>query len=219
MPTQTQDPIDPYTLRIEKLRRIPRPRGPAGLVHDLFLDFFTRLLTLLASLCERVPTSTLPDPTPAPQRGTSPRPTARPDQPWLPPPDPRPWQSGWLEHRPPEVASGGGTMHALFEPPELPPEPMQPIAEAPQVDRIVPPPCRMPGVELPAAPPPRQARVRKVKKTSGPPPARPQHMDDGCWPRLRGAELLWTSEAAFLRLDSKKWVRAGADKCAHFVTY
>src|SRR5271165_5404387 len=25
-----------------ELRRIPRPRGPAGLVHDLFLDLFVR---------------------------------------------------------------------------------------------------------------------------------------------------------------------------------
>ena len=88
MPTQTQDPTDPYTLRIERLRRLPRPRGLAGLVHDMFLEFFVRLLTLLASIANQRPTGTLPDPAPAPQQDVSPRPTAPPDQPRLPPPDP-----------------------------------------------------------------------------------------------------------------------------------
>jgi hypothetical protein len=218
MVTHTQDPIDPFILRIEELRRIPRPHGLAGLVHDMFLGFFVHLLTLLASLCGQVRTGTLPDPAPAPQAGASPRSTGAPDPSRVPPPDPRPWQSARPEHRPPEAASGGGAMHGLFEQPEMPPEIKQPIAEAPQVDRIVRPPCRMPGVELPAAPPPRQARVRKVKKTSGPTPARPQHMDDGCWPGRRGPAILWTAPAALLRFDSKKAVRGGGDQCVHFVT-
>jgi len=198
MPTQTQDPIDPYTLHIEKLRRLPRPRGLVGLVHDMFLEFFVRLLTLLATIANQRPTGTLPDPAPAPQPAASPRPTAPPDLPRLPPPNPRSWPSGRPQHRRPEAASGG-TMHA---PPEPPPEIKQPIAEPPQVDRIVPPPCPMQGVELPAAPP----------------PARPQHMDDGCRPRWRGPGILWTREAGFLRLDSKKWVCAGGDWCVHFIT-
>jgi len=198
MPTQTQDPIDTYTLRIEMLRRLPRPRGLAGLVHDMFLNFFVRLLTLLATIANQRPTGTLPDPAPAPQPAASPRPTAPPDQPRLPPPDPRPHQTGWPQHRRPKAASAAGTMHAPSEPPEPPPEITQPIAEAPPVDRSVPPPCRMPGVEPPAAPPP--------------------PMDNCCRPRWRGPRILCTTEAGFLRLDSKKWVSAIGNYCVHFVT-
>ena len=204
MPTQTQDPTDTYTLRIEMLRRLPRPRGLAGLVHDMFLNFFVRLLTLLATIAKQRPTGPLPDPAPAPQPAASPRPTAPPDQPRLPPPDPRPWQSGRPQHRRPETASGG-TMHAPSEPPEPPPEITQPIAEPPQLDPIV--------------PPPRRARLRKLKHPSGPTPARPQPEDNGCWPRRRGADLLCTRDAPFLRFDSKKWLQAAGPNCVHFVTY
>jgi hypothetical protein len=170
------------------LRRNSPAHGPARLVHNLICDLFMRLLWLLVSHAEQVGTDRLPDPAPAPQ-GAHHR-------------DPRPWQSGRPEHRPPEAASGAGTLHALFEPPEIPPKIKQPIAEAPQLDRIVRPPCRMPRVELPAAPP----------------PARPRHMDHGCWPRWRGPGVLWTTQAGFLRLDSKKRVCAGGHYCAHFVT-
>jgi len=171
MTTTTQDPIDPFTLRIEELRRIPRAHGPAGLLHDLFLDLFVRLLRLLASLCEQVRTGTLPDTAPAGAPGPS----------RVRSPDPRPRPSG-------------STMHGRFEQPEI-------------KEQIAEPPCRTPAVEQPAGLPlPPRARVRRAKNKSGPAPARPRHVDDGCWPRWCGPGLLWTAEAGFLRFDSKKWV-------------
>jgi hypothetical protein len=177
-----------------------------GLVHDMFLCFFVRLLTLLASLCAHVPTDTLPNP----QAGASPRATGAPDPSHAPPPDPRPHQSGQPEHRPPETASGGSTMYGPFAQPEMPPEIMQPIAEAPQIDRIVRP--------LLPAPPRRPTHVRTLKNSSGPTPTRPQHMDAACWPRWRGSGILCTRDAGILRLDSKEWVCTGGDYCVHFVT-
>jgi hypothetical protein len=130
-------------------------------------------------------------------------------------PDTPPQQVGRPEHRVTEAACGGGMTHGPREQPEM----TGPIAEAPQPARGLPPPCPMPEVEPPAGLPlPPRARVRKLKESSGPAPALPRHVDDGCWPRWRGPGLLWTAEAGFLRLDSKKWVSGGGDKCAHFVT-
>ena len=119
-------------------------------------------------------------------------PVGAPGQPPIRPPDPRPRHSGWLEHRAPEAVSGDGMKHGLFEQPEI----NEPIAEAPQVSRITRPPCRMPGIEQPL----------------------PWHGNDGTWPRWRGPGILWTTEAAFLRFDSKKLVLGRAPNCVHFVT-
>ena len=197
MTTITQDPIDRVTLHIKELRRVPGVHGPVRLVRNLILDLFTSLLRLLASLAEQARTGTLPDTAPAPHGGASPRPPGAPDSPRVRPPEP-------LLRQIPEAASRGSMMHGQFEQPEM----THPIAEAPQVGRILPPPCRMPEVEPPAGLP-RPARVRTAKNPSGLAPARPRHVDDGTPLPSRGAGIFWTTEAGFLRFDSKKWVSAG----------
>jgi hypothetical protein len=187
-PTQ-QDPIDRFTLQIEELRRMPGLRGPARLLHNLFLDLFLSLIRLLASLVEQARNGTLPDTAPARQAGaqgsTSPRPSGTPASPRAWPSDPWPSQSRCLEHRAREAACGGSTMHEPFEQPEM----QEPIAE---------PPCRMPVVELPAA--------------------LPQYADTGTTPPCRGAQILLTTDARFLRLFSKKWVLPEGNYCDLFVT-
>jgi hypothetical protein len=192
MTTTTQDPICRFTLRIEELRRVPGLHGLALLVHNLLFDVFMSMIRLFASLAERARTGTLAELAPAPQGGASSRPTAAPDQPRVRPPDLRPRHDD--------------TMHRRFEQPEM----TEQIAEAP---------CRMPAVEQPAGLPlPPRARARRAMNKSGPAPARPRQVDDGRWPRWRGPGILSTAEAGFLRFDSKKWVGAGGDKCAQFVT-
>jgi hypothetical protein len=169
--------------------------GPAGLVFNLILDLFTSMLRLFACLAELVRTGQLPVTAPSPRRGASPGQVGAPGQPHVRLPDPRPRQSGWLEHRAPEAASDGGITHGLFEQPDI----TQPIAETPQVSRISRPPCGTPAtLPLPAT--------------------LPRHGNDGTSPRWRGQGILWTTEAAFLRFDSKKWVCGGGPNCVHFVT-
>ena len=200
MTTDPQDPLDRFALGIEEMRSMPVPRGFARLLHNLIADIFTCLLRLFAALAERRRNGTLPDLAPA----------AAPDQPRAWPPDLRPRDSGWQEHRSPEAAAAGGTMHAQVEQPQTPPEITEPTAE---------PPCQAPVVEQPTAlPPPQRAHVRKLKDPSGPALAPPRHADDGRWPQWREPGLLWTTNAGFLRLDSQKPVLAAVDTCVHFVT-
>ena len=124
-------------------------------------------------------------------------------------------RNGELPATAPEAALDGGTMHGLFEQPEMPAEIIEPIAEPPREM----PPCEVPGIEQPAGLPlPRRARVRKLKVSSGQAPARPQHVDHGGWPQWRGAGVLWTTEVGFLRFDSKKRVLTDVDMRVHFVS-
>ena len=169
-----QDLTCPFTLRIEEMRRLPRPRGPRGLVFELIRQLMIALLQLVLSVVE--------------------------------------------QRRARELAAAaacGGAVDGMSEQPELPAEITEPIAEAPQVDRS----ARTPGVEPAGGPKPaRRARVRRLQDPSGPVPARALHVDDRAWPRSRGAGLLWTAGAGFLRVDSEKSVLAGWDSCVHFVT-
>ena len=228
MTSVTQDPIDRFTLRIEELRRVPTGHGPARLVHNLILDIFMSMLRLFASLAEQVrtgtlptgtlptgtlptgtlPTGTLPDTAPAPRGGGSPRHGGAPDSPRVRPPE-------LLARQIPEAASNGRTTHGLFEQPEMPPEIKQPIAEAPQVGRILPPPCRMPGAGLKL---PRRARLRKLKDPSGPAAARPQHGNDGCWPRWLGPGPLRSAVAEFWQFFSKNGLERVGRNCVQIVS-
>jgi len=173
--THPQDPIDRFTLRIEGLRRMPVPRGVAGVVHLMFVEFFVALWTALARFAEQRRNGTL----------AVPAPVVAPDQSRTWPAEPRPRESGGVEQRSAEAPRDCGTSRAPLEQPEI----KQPIAAR-----------EVPGVEPPAV------------------LARPQHVDDGCWPRWRGAGLRWTGTARFLRLDSNKSGLAGGVTCAHFVT-
>jgi hypothetical protein len=74
------------------------------------------------------------------------------------------------------------------EQPEMPPEINQPIAETE--------PCEKPGIEQ---------------------PLRPRQVDNDCWLLWRGPGVLWTADAGFFGVDSKKWVFRGLDNCVHFV--
>ena len=179
--THPQDPIERFALHVEGLRRMPVPRGVAGIVHRLFVEFFIGLWTALAIFAEQRRNGTLAKvvPVEAPVPG--------PSRAW--PEGLKPRESGWVEQRSAEAALGGGAMHA-------------PIAEAPA-----------------ALPRPPQARVRKLKISSGPALARPRHEDDGCWARWRGPGIVWPADVGFLGFDSKKWALAGADTCVPFVTY
>jgi hypothetical protein len=149
MTTITQDPIDRFTLLMEEFRRERGVHGPAGPLRCLFWGLFIGMMRLLASRAEPVRNGTLADTAPA----------AAPDQSRAWPPDLRQRQSGWLEHRSPEAAWGGGTMHGPFEQPEMLPEMNEPIAA---------PPCEMPVVEQPTGLPlPRRPRLRKLQASSG----------------------------------------------------
>src|SRR5271165_1670247 len=117
--THTQDPIERFTLRMEELRRDSVVRGPMRLLHNLFLDFFMSMFRLLASLAEQRRNGTLPE--------WAPPAAAEQSRAW--PAELRPRESGWVEHRYPRDASGGGEMHAPLERPEMPSEP----TEAPRV--------------------------------------------------------------------------------------
>jgi hypothetical protein len=159
MTTHIEDLIDRFTLRMEEMRGASGVHGPARLLHDLVLHLVANMIRLLVSVAEQQRNGMLADAAPAGAR----------EQPRAWPADLRWRESGWLEHRSPEDACGGGTMHGQFERPEMPPEMKEPIAE---------PPCRMPVVEQPAGLPlPRRAWVRKLMNSSGPAPARPQHVD------------------------------------------
>jgi hypothetical protein len=159
MTTATQqDPIDRFTLRIEELRRMPGLRGPARLLHNLFLDLFLSLIRLLASLAEQARAGSLPDTATASQAGESPRPARASASPRVWPSDLRPSQSGSLEHR--------ATMQ-------------EPITE---------PPCRMPEVEPPtgqprparvrtANAPSKLAPARPRHEATGPSPPMPGRRD------------------------------------------
>jgi len=105
--THPQDPNDRFTLRIEELRSVPVPRGAAGLLHKMFLELFISLLKLLAAFAEQRRNGTLPEMAPA----------SAPEQPRAWPADLRPRESGWVEHRYPEDAYGGGTMRGRVEQP------------------------------------------------------------------------------------------------------
>ena len=58
--THTQDPIDPFTLHIQEMRRRPVPRGFAGLVHNLFVELFTCLFMWMAEIAQRNRDAALP---------------------------------------------------------------------------------------------------------------------------------------------------------------
>jgi len=179
----TQDPSDPFTPRIEELlRERDAARGIGRPVVVLLCDLFIYLMRLMADIAERKRAGEL----------AATAPEAAPDQ-------------------AAQAALDGGTMHGLFEQPDI----KESIAEAPcEVS-----PCEVPGVEQPAGLPlPRRARVRKLKVLSGQAPARPQHVDHGRWPLWRGVGVFWTTEAGFLRVDSKKRGCGGGDSCVCFVT-
>ena len=190
-PTPKQDPVEALRLHIAELRLIPNGRGPWGRIDALLRAIVIRILTSMADIVERGRAANLAA-------------TAPPAAPDTPPP-----QAGRPEHPSREAACGGGMAHGPCEQPETP----EPIAEPPQANRSLPPPRRTP----PAALPP-QARVRRTKNKSRPAPARPRHVHDCCWPRPRGPAPLWTAEAGFLRLDSKKSVSGSWDTRAYFVT-
>jgi len=107
--THPQDPIDAYTLHIEEMRRRPVPSGLAGLVHLLFVEFFTFLFRWMAEIAERNRKGTLPEVAPVAAR----EPRAWPDE-------LSPRESGWLERRGVETAWSGATMHGPLEQPEAP---------------------------------------------------------------------------------------------------
>ena len=107
----------------------------------------------------------------------------------------RPRERGRVEQRSTEAASGGGAMHGPLEQPEI----NEPIGEQPTV-------------------PQRRSRVRKLKVSSGPAPARPRHVGDGRWLLWRSSGIVWTAQAAAVGFNSKKWVFAGEDSCGQFVT-
>jgi hypothetical protein len=193
-PLTSQDPIEAFRLRIAEYRLVPREAGPSGLFAWLIRALILRMFSNLADVLEQVRA----DVRAAAARAAAAPPDA-PDQ---------PRQSNRPEHRIPEAACGAGVTHEPCEPPEM----AEPIAEVPQVGRGLPPPCPMPAVELP------RARVRSARNKSAPAPARPRHVDDGCWPQWRGPGILSTAEAGFLRFDSKKLVGTGGGTCAHFVT-
>jgi len=196
-PTPKQDPVEALRLHIAELRLIPNGRGPWGRIDALLRAIVIRILTSMADIVERGRAANLAA-------------TAPPAAPDTPPP-----QAGRPEHPSREAACGGGMAHGPCEQPETP----EPIAEPPRVDRSLPPPRRMPRVEPPAAPPlPPQARVRRTKKKSRPAPARPCHVDDGYSRQPRGPRPLWTTDAGFLRFDSKKSLARAGDSCVHFVT-
>jgi len=98
--THPQDPIDRFTLRIEGLRRMPVPRGVAGVVHLMFVEFFIALWKALARFATQCRNGTPPEAVPAAAPG--------PSRTW--PADLRPRESGWVQERSPEVA-GSGTSH------------------------------------------------------------------------------------------------------------
>ena len=187
--THPQDPIDRFTLRIEGLRRMPVPRGVAGVVHLMFVEFFVALWTALARFAERCRNGTLAELAPV---------AARESRAWSA--ELRPRESGWVEQRGAEAGRGGGTSRAPLEQPEI---------KEPIVKTLV--------VERPAAPPSR-VRARQWKVSSGPAPARPQHVDDCCWPRRCGAGLLCATEAVSSKLFLEERALVGVDICVHFVT-
>jgi len=98
--THPQDPIDRFALYIEGLRRMPVPRGVAGVVHRMFLEFFIALWTMLARFAAQCRNGTLPEVVPAAVPGQS--------RAW--PEELRPRESGWVQERSPDAA-GGGTSH------------------------------------------------------------------------------------------------------------
>src|SRR5271166_6080235 len=87
--THPQDPIDRLTLRIEEMRGDSVVRGPARVLHNLFLEFFLAMIRLLASFAEMRRNGTLP--VIAPVVAT--------EQPRAWPADLRPRESGWLEYQ------------------------------------------------------------------------------------------------------------------------
>jgi len=189
--THPQDPIDAYTLHIEEMRRRPVPSGLAGLVHMLFVEFFTFLFMWMAEIAERNRKGTLPEVAPVAAH----EPRARPA-------DLRPRESGWVQQRNRAAASGGTKMHGQFEQPKI----NQPAVEQPAA---LPPPRqdRVQKSKISAGPAP--ARPRHVD----------DECSQRCgWPRWRGPGMVWTAEAGFVGFDSKKWALAGADTCDSFVT-
>ena len=48
-----EDQVCPFTVRIEEMRRLPRPRGPRGLVFELIRRLMIALLQLVVSVVEQ----------------------------------------------------------------------------------------------------------------------------------------------------------------------
>src|SRR5271168_2008100 len=92
--TQTQDPIDRFTLRMEEIRQDSVVRGPMRLLHNLFLDFFMGFFKLLAKLAEQRRNGTLPELAPEQERVWPPL---------------RQRESGWAEYQSPYEPCGDST--------------------------------------------------------------------------------------------------------------
>lgn len=203
MSTHTQDLIDHYNRIAEEAHRNCRERGVRRLLHGIFTNLFLRMFIQLAKLIGDDDRAGTP-PNPAPQPAASPAPTAAATPSRARPPAPRPHHSARRHPPIPEAAHGRATMHGQFEPPQL----NQSIAEAPHVDRIVRPLCRLHAVD----------QRRKLSCQDKNPRRRPQPVSDVSRPRWREAEPLWTTEAAFLPFDSKNWLCGRAPNRVHFVT-
>ena len=135
--THPQHPVDPFTLHMEEIRRMPVPRGVAGIVHMFFVEFFTVLARVLARRAEERRNGTLPEPASpecAPEQPSCPRPS------YSRPAELRPRENGWAEQRHAEATLGGGTSRAPREPTEIAAETSGQITE---------PPCETPLVERP----------------------------------------------------------------------
>ena len=161
MSTQTQDPIDHFPLITERVRRIGATLGAGwsieAMMHRMLCRLFLTMLRAMSRILDRAGTDPLPEPAPLPQ---APAPTRAPD--------PRPHHNGRPQPRIREAAWCG-------DQPAL----TQPIAEPPQVDRIM-----RPLARLHAADPPRELSCQSTN-----PRRRPRARSlwtTACRPRCRG---------------------------------
>src|SRR5271163_4507703 len=187
--TQTQDPIDRFTLRIEEMRRDSVVRGPMKALQNLFLDFFVNLFRVLANLAEQRRNGTLP----------ALPPPVEPDEARAWPPL-RQRESGWAEYRSLYDPWGDSSVPAPVEQPAML-EPIEPLQAGALAARPLRP----------------RVRVRTSRKKSEPALARSKREGGGCWALWRGPRLVLAADVGFLRLDLKKWVFGGLVKCVHFV--